>query len=152
MEEEAEETVEEEGMPLPNEEGVRLGSCTEEWYTGSAEERGRGRATERGLPSDSLSGLEYRLVWLWMPGPGAGRVGAGAGVDSLDWLTQLSTIPNSGIADSEPKSSAPNWRFRPGTSAEPGISTAVAGIFDDGGILRFWTLSCARCCCGVLPP
>lgn len=54
MEEEAEETVEEEGMPLPNEEGVRLGSCTEEWYTGSAEERGRGRATERGLPSDSL--------------------------------------------------------------------------------------------------
>lgn len=76
-----------------------------------------------------LSGLEYRLVWLWVPGPGAGAAGVGAGVDSLDTaLTQLSTTPKSGNADSEPKSRAPNWRFSPGTSAEPGISTAVEGI------------------------
>ncbi len=59
---------------------------------------------------------------------------AGAGVDSLDAaLTQLSTTPNSGNADSEPKSRAPNWRFSPGTSAEPGISTAVEGICQEGG-------------------
>lgn len=87
-----------------------------------------------------LSGLEYRLVWLCDPGPGAGGAGAGAGVDSLDAaFTQLSTTPNSGIADSEPKSRAPNWRFRPGTSAEPGISTAVEGICKEGG-----TQSCFR--------
>ena len=78
--------------------------------------------------------MEYRLVWLCDPGPGAGGAGAGAGVDSLDAaFTQLSTTPNSGIADSEPKSRAPNWRFRPGTSAEPGISTAVEGICRGGG-------------------
>ena len=57
---------------------------------------------------------------------GAGGV---AGVGSLDAaLTQLSKTPNSGNADSEPKSRAPNWRLSPGTSAEPGISTAVEGI------------------------
>lgn len=55
-------------------------------------------------------------------------------MDSLDVaLTQLSTTPNSGIADSEPKSKAPNWRFSPGMSAEPGISTAVEGIYREGG-------------------
>lgn len=73
--------------------------------------------------------MEYRLVWLCAPGPIVGGAGVGAGVDSLDAaLTQLSTTPNSGNADSEPKSRAPNWRFSPGTSAEPGISTAVEGI------------------------
>lgn len=81
-----------------------------------------------------LRGFEYRLVWLWVPGPDAGGAGAGAGVDSRDTaLTQLSTTPNSGSADSEPKSRAPNWRFSPGTSAEPGISTAVDGICQRGG-------------------
>lgn len=64
-----------------------------------------------------------------IPGTGAEGAEAGVGVDSLDAaLTQLSTTPNSGRADSDPKSNAPNWRFRPGTSAEPGISTAVDGI------------------------
>lgn len=78
--------------------------------------------------------MEYRLVWLCAPGPSAGGAGAGAGVDSLDAaLTQFSTTPNSGNGDSEPKSKAPNWRFSPGTSAEPGISTAVDGICQTEG-------------------
>lgn len=63
----------------------------------------------RDATTQYLSGLEYRLVWLCVPGPDAADAGAGAGVDSLDaLLTQLSTTPNSGKADSEPKSSAPN--------------------------------------------
>lgn len=87
-----------------------------------------------------LSGLEYRLVWLCAPGPVAGGAEAGADADSLDAaLTQLSTTPNSGNADSEPKSSAPNWRFSPGTSAEPGISTAVDGIFQKESETSFST-------------
>lgn len=50
-------------LEVPNEEGVRLDNATEEeWYTGSDEERGRGSATDSGLPRDSLRGLEYRLV------------------------------------------------------------------------------------------
>lgn len=73
--------------------------------------------------------MEYRLVWLCVPGPIVGGAGVAAGVDSRDAApTQLSTTPNSGNADSEPKSRAPNWRFNPGMSAEPGISTAVEGI------------------------
>lgn len=76
-----------------------------------------------------LSGLEYRLVWLCVPAPIEGGADVGAGVDSLDAaFTQLSTTPNSVSADSEPKSRAPNWRFSPGMSADPGISTAVEGI------------------------
>lgn len=77
--------------------------------------------------------MEYRLVWLCVPAPTVGGAGVGAGVGSLDAaLTQLSTAPNSGSADSEPKSKAPNWRFSPGMSAEPGISTAVDGIWQEG--------------------
>ena len=58
MEEELVEAAEDEGglteLAVPNEEGARLGNAVEEWYTGSDEERGRGRETERELPSDSL--------------------------------------------------------------------------------------------------
>ena len=75
-----------------------------------------------------LSGVEYRLDWLL--GPGAGGAATGAGVDSREApTTQFSTAPKSGMADSEPKSSAPNWRLSPGMSVEPGISTAVEGIW-----------------------
>jgi len=82
----------------------------------------------------------------------------------VDVVAQLSTTPNSGNGDSEPKSRAPNWRSSPGTSAEPGISTAVEGIWEEeeesgsltdphrspistkptleeGGTLRLWPLS-----------
>lgn len=76
-----------------------------------------------------LSGLGYRLVWLCVPAPAEAGADVGAGVDSLDAaFTQLSTTPNSVSADSEPKSRAPNWRFSPGMSTDPGISTAVEGI------------------------
>ena len=75
-----------------------------------------------------LRGVEYRLDWLW--GPGAVGAATGPGVDSREApTTQFSTAPKSGMADSEPKSSAPNWRLSPGMSAEPGISTAVEGIW-----------------------
>lgn len=73
--------------------------------------------------------MEYRLVWLCGPAPIEGGADVGAGVGSLDaTFAQLSTTPNSVSADSDPKSRAPNWRFSPGMSAEPGISTAVEGI------------------------
>lgn len=78
-------------------------------------------------------------MWLWVPGPDAGGAEAGAGVDSRDTApAQLSTTPNSGRADSEPKSSAPNWRFSPGMSAEPGISTAVEGIYQKRLFINFF--------------
>jgi len=84
--------------------------------------------------------VEYRLDWFFGPGAGgalaAAAVGAGtaAGGDSRDGpTTRFSAAPKSGMADSEPKSSAPNWRLSPGMSAEPGISTAVEGIWRVAG-------------------
>lgn len=96
----------------------------------------------QGDETQYLIGLEYRLFWLCAPSPDAGSAGAGAGVDSLEAaLTQLSTTPNSGKADSEPKSRAPNWRFSPGMSAEPGISTAVAGIWTRGSSVVYFLMT-----------
>ena len=49
-------------LGVPNEEVVRLDIATdEEWYTGSDEERGRGRVTASGLPRDSLQDKDEKL-------------------------------------------------------------------------------------------
>lgn len=60
------------------------------------------------------------------------------------WLlfSLLEVDPNSGSAGSDPNSKAPNWTFNPVTSADPGISTAEAGILDAGVILRFGGFIC----------
>lgn len=46
-------------------------------------------------------------------------------------LSLLEVDPNSGSVGSDPNSRAPNWTFNPVMSADPGISTAEAGILKE---------------------
>lgn len=78
------------------------------------------------------AGLEKRLLCGCWVGTAVGT-GMGAGACSLpDSFCTISTIS---LPASDPKSKAPNWTFRPHTSAEPGISTADDGIWVDNEII-----------------
>lgn len=76
----------------------------------------------------SFTGFEYKLL-----------------LDTWLIFSLLGEDPNSGREGSDPNSRAPNWTFNPVTSADPGISTAEAGILEAGGILRFGGLICFCC-------
>lgn len=81
------------------------------------------------MDEDSLAVLVYRLLGDWLT---AALV---VGVDSYSART-----------GSEPNCNAPNCRFSPEISAEPGISTASAGILDVNDAFFFCCFS--FCCAG----
>lgn len=97
--------------------------------------------TDPGLENRLLCGCCVETaVGTGMAGTGAVGAGPWAGDCSLaDSVCAMSTVP---LPASDPKSRAPNWTFRPGISAEPGISTADEGIFEGGGTLRLCVFSC----------